>query len=202
MARLVHVKTNAAATRSGDWVGDLPELDGFRVKLKPLDSNAAMAAASQLYEQVLGRKGARKLNRMPPELVAYVHARTLIDVCVADWEGLAVPVDAAGKPALDGGAVDEKELPFSRELIEAILLEPAEGGKIVTDPAPGEAERKFKTPDGRQARESMRGFLNALVLAAGRVNEPDDEEEDEDGEKNASAPSSQDSGNGATTPGA
>lgn len=165
--RLLSLKTNERAAKDGDWVGDLPGFEGFRVRLRPLSCDAAIAYQDRLQTEVFGRRGARRLKSYPPEVLAYVQAKTLIDVCVSDWAGLDVPVDAAGAVAFDPREiVAERQIPYSKEALAAILLEAADGGEIVTDPPPGEEPRRFRTPDGLRPRAAMREFLGVLVAAA------------------------------------
>lgn len=165
--RILQRLGDGAAYRQGDWVEGLAGFDGFRVRLRPLDCDAALAFQDRLTAEVVGRKRMLRLAALPPEIVAYRNARALIDVCVSDWGGLMVPVDAAGAPTLDPDRVaSEKDLPYSRELLAFLLLEEAADGKIVTDPAPGEPARAFRTPDGMQARVALRDFRDALVAAS------------------------------------
>lgn len=165
--RLLSLKTNERAAKEGDWVGDLAGFEGFRVRVRPLSCDAAIAYQDRLQTEVFGRKGARRLKSYPPEVLAYVQAKTLIDVCVSDWSGLDVPVDAGGAVTFDPGKIAaERQIPYSQEALAAILLEAAEGGEIVTDPPPGEEPRRFRTPDGMKPRAAMRDFLGGLVAAA------------------------------------
>lgn len=169
--RLSKLKTNARAMLDGEWIDDLPGMENFRVRLKSLDAGAGQSYAETLTRALIGRRGSR--SGLPAEVAYYINAKTLIEVCVLDWSGLQVPVDAAGAVTFGDAVAAEEDRPYSKALLEEILLEPALDGEIVTDPPPGETPKKFKTPDGKQFRAEMRDFLSSLVLASNQLVDPD-----------------------------
>ncbi|MBY0421855.1 MAG: hypothetical protein K2Q06_06090 [Parvularculaceae bacterium] len=186
MAKLLAMRGNFRAAREGDWQRDIDGLPGFAVRLKSLSCDAALAYQDRLNRALFGAKRYAKVKGYPPEVMAYLQARTLVDVCLADWTGLDVPVDADGRLCFDPArVVGEKALPFSPELAAEILLEESEDGGIWTSPPPGEKPRFYPTPDFRRAREDMRDFIATLAQVSLATAAIDDE--DDDAKKTAGA---------------
>lgn len=188
--RLHKIKINERAALDGDWIDDLPGFEDYAVHIRSLDCPAALAYQRDLFKKVLGRQKSRKDRDIPPEILDYVNAKTLIDVCVSDWKNVSLPIDKDGAVTFDDDAVvSEREFPFAKETLETVLLEPAPDG-IVTQPAPGQDAKAFYTPDRKRARFSMREFIYINVIAAERVSAP----EDKAAEKNGSGAGSPGSG--------
>lgn len=172
----------AALSSDGVWIEDVPDMPGFSVRVRALSSPAAVALQDSLAMQIIAGRH-RRIKSTPVEVMDYLSARRLIDVCVTDWKGLEAPVDETGLPCFDPEKiVTETTVNYSAAALEAILLEPAPDGVIVTEPAPGAAAQRFTTPDGKQARGEMLIFLRALTAAASIAERPD-----EDAEKNGEA---------------
>ena len=173
--KLIDLAQSKEAALDGDWVGDLPAMGDFRVKIRSLACPAANAYRTALYKTLGQKLRTRKSRDVATEIHHYVDTRTLIDVCVLDWAGLEIPLDAGGRFTLDPAAIRRHEpAAFSRELLADILLEDAPSGRIVTQPAPNARAEEIRTPDGRQARFAMSDFLGVLLIAADRVSAPDD----------------------------
>lgn len=192
--KLMEIAADAASAIDGDWIDDLPGMGDFAVFTRSLECPAARAFRNELSRS-LGRKlRSRKSADIPPEVNDYLLAKTLIEVCVDDWKNLDLPVDVGGRLTFNRASiVGEKALAFSKDLLAAILLEPAPEGEIRTQATPGQKSQTFKTPDGNQVRFAMRDFLSILVIASDRAAAP--AEADDDGnvaaqEKNSSAPGS------------
>lgn len=180
--RLAKWKINETAANDGDWIRDLDGFEDFAIHTRSMDCMAAINYQRKLSKQLMGRARTRRDKDIPPEILDYINAKTLIDVCADNWENAILPVDENGAICFDDGKIDgERAFPFSAETLSIVLLEDADDG-IVTQPAPGGAAQVFYPKDKKKARYAMRDFLYQLVEAADRVSAPDDKAT----EKNAS----------------
>lgn len=179
--RLAKWKINETAANDGDWIGDLDGFEDFAIHTRSMDCNAARSYQRKLSKQIMGRARTRRDKDIPPEILDYINAKTLIDVCADNWRNAILPVDADGAICFDDDRIsDEKEFSFTAETLAIVLLEDAPDG-IVTQPEPGKSSQIFHTADKKKSRGSMRDFLYQLVEAADRVSAPDDKAAEKNG---------------------
>ncbi len=96
----------------GDWVGDIPEFPGLRLKTRGSENKDWRRLSMKLATQN-SRK--RRLNGgiIDPEELDKINAILLRDTALLDWEG---PTNTDGTP-----------LPFSKEKAYEYLSNPANG---------------------------------------------------------------------------
>lgn len=169
-------KQNVDAAFDGDWIGGLAGYGDFRVRIRSLDCPAARRYQRQLYRAILGDLGSRAAGGAPDEVMDYVTAKTLIEVCVIDWDNATATYDASGKLSLAGG--EPGPLPYSREALEAFLLESSDF--ITTRGVNGAPGKSFKSPDGRRFNYAFRPLMTALEDAARRAGYADEDEDPND----------------------
>lgn len=96
---LAKIKIDSAKGARGDWVGDIPGLEGLRLKVRGL--------ASETYREAIGRR-TRAVPRsarlrdgsIPVKLMDRLTGEALHEAALLDWDGLtendaAVPFDRA-----------------------------------------------------------------------------------------------------------
>lgn len=160
----------------GDWIGDLPGMANFRVRIRAMDCPAAIVYQNRLTRELGGKFRSRKGRDTPPEVTQYINAKTLANVCVIEWENLEIPFDAEGRVCFDPARIAKEEpRAFSPALLEELLLEDAPDGEIVTQPEPGASPQRIRTPDGKRPLYASRDFLSVLFIAADRVSAPAEE---------------------------
>lgn len=159
--KLTTLKINAAAANDGDWVDGIEGFGDFAVRISSLDARRTAAYQSDLFRKIIGKKASRKEKGIPPEVLDYVLAKTLVDCCVSDWRNWQD----------DQGA----DVAYSKTALEDLLL--------VDGPIKA-GEKEYSTPDGKHFNFEMVDVLNGLVWASEAVK---DNAEDEAAEKNGSA---------------
>lgn len=170
--KISNMKANLNAL-SGEWMK--PEgFDDFEVKIRSLDCPESQALQQKLFREVLGRSATRRDKTVPGEVLDYVYARVLSEICVIDWRNAE---DDAGAPQ-----------PFSAEALGAILLRDAPDGLVIKI---GKTTRTLTTPDKKAFNFEGRILQDELLRLAQLVNRRDDDDSDEkvtaDAEKNASS---------------
>lgn len=147
---------DAEAAINGDWIRGLTGYGNFGVKIASLDAPSALVFQRRLSKRILGRRRTRHDGDVPPEVLDYIIARSLIEI-VSDWENWE-----------DDGA----PYPYSRENLAAMLLEDAPNGKIEASDgkfydAPVEPEAHLSR---KRFRFEMRDLMyEVFVLAADKV---------------------------------
>lgn len=172
--KLTKALIDEKSARDGDWITDIPQFEDVAIFTRSLDCPAANNYSFDMIRKTLGRKQSRKAGSTPLDVLNYANSKTLIEICVSDWKNVELPVDADGKITFDPNAVvEEREVPFSKEALETLLLEDAPKDGIRVEGAPGDPVAHYKTPDGKQARFAMREVFNAFSWAANQVSFPE-----------------------------
>lgn len=182
------MKANAAALANGDWVSGLDGFGDFRVKIKPFDCPEADKYQQDLLKVILGRGATRRGKAIPPGVRDYVYAKSLIEVCVVDW---------------DNWHENGEKVPYSKTKLEEFLLMDAPSGVKV-------GKNMVMTPDGKAYNYEGKFLYEALLDKAQAVSAPDDDEDESgvdenesgelsDPEKNASSAGSGDDSASAPT---
>ncbi|WP_020178088.1 hypothetical protein [Methylopila sp. M107] len=96
----------------GAWVGDIPELEGVRFKVRGLGNTDYRRLQNKLI-QLIPRKNRR--NGLSVEDQTRVESRCLLDTILLDWDGIE---------ADDSTAKELKFLPYSRETAAGLLADP------------------------------------------------------------------------------
>ncbi len=110
--KLKNLKVNSARAETGDWVGDLPDMDDLRLKVRGF-SNAdfgaitAREAAKVTREQ---REGGRRDGAPLPEVRERIMVKAMVETILLDWDGLTD----------DGGA----PIPYTKETATTLLSDP------------------------------------------------------------------------------
>lgn len=107
--KISSIKTDTAKAEAGIWVGDIPDFEGVRLKVRP----ASNPDFRQLYSQLV-ETTPRHLKRggqvRDYDTKVAINARCLADTVLLDWDGFE---DEAGKPLL-----------YTAELAKSWLLDP------------------------------------------------------------------------------
>lgn len=171
--KLSSLKIDAKASLDGAWVREIDGFGPFGVFTRSISCPQAERYQTELYMQILGRRTSRKDKTIPPEVREYVQAKTLIEVCVLDWENAE---DEAGAP-----------LPFSKAALEALLLVDAPDGIASVDPKT-KKRRLYFPADKKAFNYELRPLYLGLVGAALDCDEaPDDGDDDDAGDGTGAA---------------
>lgn len=107
--KITSIKTDIAKAAAGIWVGDIPDFEGVRLKVRPSNNPDYRQLYSQLVETTprhLKRAGVVK----DYDTKVSISARCLADTVLLDWEGFEDDKD--------------KPVPYSPELAKQWLLDP------------------------------------------------------------------------------
>lgn len=90
----------------GDWVGDIPECGGLRIRTKGTGNKAYLKLQDKLI-QAVPRK--QRVNGLSPEDRQRIRNICLCNTCLLEWDGLT-----------DGGVV----VPYSKEKASELMTNP------------------------------------------------------------------------------
>ncbi|MBN9529677.1 MAG: hypothetical protein J0H82_25955 [Alphaproteobacteria bacterium] len=106
---LTDVELNTQAVEAGEWVDDLPDGDGIRIRARSLNCKLATIARDKKV-RALPSKVRKAPGGIPSETMERITAEILHEVCILDWDGL---FESAGGPAV----------PYSPETAAKLLLD-------------------------------------------------------------------------------
>lgn len=106
--RLNEVAVDVDRGENGAWVGDIPELQGLRLKVRSSQNNDWRKLQAKLQDAVPRKK--RIGGRMDPEEMDKILSSCLLSCCLLDWEGLEDD---------DGAAI-----PYDKKMAQKLLTEP------------------------------------------------------------------------------
>lgn len=107
--KLSDAKVDVVKLEEGDWVDNIPELEGLRLKVRGSGNKQWRRLMQQLVNAIPRKKRAAGL--IDPAEMDRVMAIVLRDACLDDWSGLE---DDDGKP-----------LPYSKDKAGELLGDPA-----------------------------------------------------------------------------
>src|SRR5690606_9864289 len=106
--RLNDLKIDAVKFEQGDWVGDIPDMGGLRLKVRGIGNSDYRRMQSRLFEAE--PRQYKVGGKLPPERQDNITAKCLLNTVLMDWEGL---LDENGAP-----------IPYSKELASDLLTKP------------------------------------------------------------------------------
>lgn len=106
--KLSEAKIDVQRQQQGAWVGNVPELEGLRLKVRGVGNADWRKLQMKLLETIPRKK--RRNGRIDPEENDRVTAILLRDAGLLDWEGVE---DDDGKP-----------IPYSRDKANELLTNP------------------------------------------------------------------------------
>lgn len=107
--KISSIKIDTAKVEAGIWIGDIPDFEGVRLKVRPSNNPDFRQLYGQLVETTpRNKKRGGVIKDFDTKLA--IGARCLADTVLMDWEGFE---DDAGQP-----------LPYSADMAKAWLLDP------------------------------------------------------------------------------
>ena len=111
--RLDELKVDVAKQEDGDWVDNVPELEGVRLKVRGLNNKAYEKLQRQLIAAVpRGQRMRGPGGTMDPEVQDKITSRCLLNTILLDWDGIT-----------EQNGVGEVPVPYSKEMAEKLLFE-------------------------------------------------------------------------------
>jgi hypothetical protein len=106
--KLSDIKVDPALIEQGDWVDDLPNLPGVRIKARGISNSDYRKLEAKLIRQI---PAALRAGGLPPAQSDRILGRCLLETVVLDVDGLTE---------------DDEKTPirYTRELGEKLLLDP------------------------------------------------------------------------------
>lgn len=105
--KLSALKIDAEKLEQGAWVGNIPELEGVRFKVRGLGNTDFKRLQNRLI-MAIPRKNRR--NGLSVEDQTRIESRCVVDTILLDWDGLEDD--------------DGRAMPFSKELAADLLADP------------------------------------------------------------------------------
>ena len=105
--KLSAIKIDPALTEQGDWVEDIPDLPGIRIKARGTNNSDYRALEAKLVREI---PRAERIEGVPPKEQDRIAGQLLLQTVVLDVEGLEDD--------------DGKTLAYTRELGATLLLDP------------------------------------------------------------------------------
>lgn len=105
--KLSSIKVDSVLIEQGDWVDDIPELPGVRIKARGTNNRDYRRLEAKLVREI---PRSVRTEGVSPEDQDRIAGRLLLETVVQDVQGLTDENDAP--------------LPWSRELAEKLLLDP------------------------------------------------------------------------------
>src|SRR5262245_51267024 len=84
--KLSEAKVNVAVQEEGDWVDNIPELPGVRIKTRGANNRAWRRMSTRLYDSIPRSK--RIGGRVEPETMDGIMTNLLVECGTLDWDGL------------------------------------------------------------------------------------------------------------------
>jgi hypothetical protein len=106
--KMKDVAVDSARAETGDWVDDIQDMEGLRLKVRGANNKDWRRLQMKLIAKVPRKR--RMSGNLDPEDADNITNQCLLDTCLLDWEGL------------DGD--DGQPLPFSRETAKKLLTDP------------------------------------------------------------------------------
>ena len=106
--KLDELKIDTDKLEKGDWVENIPELEGLRLKVRGVNNKAYRKMERQLLETLPRSK--RRYGRLNIEDQDRITTQCLLNSCLDDWDGLFN----------DNGTA----IPYTREMAQQLLTEP------------------------------------------------------------------------------
>lgn len=106
--KLSDIRIDVSRQEEGDWVENIPEFEGLRLKVKGLNNKSYRKLERQLMGQIPRAK--RIGGTLDSEEQDKILATCLWQCCLMDWEGVT--------------GDDEQPLPYSKEMARKLLFDP------------------------------------------------------------------------------
>lgn len=106
--KLSEAKIDVVVQEQGDWVDNIPELPGVRIKTRGAGNKSWRRRQQQLFDTIPRHK--KVGGRIDPEELDRVATALVLDCGIIDWEGLE---DDEGKP-----------IPFTKEMASKLFNDP------------------------------------------------------------------------------
>lgn len=106
--KLTDLAVDTDRAENGAWVGDIPEVQGLRLKVRSSSNADWRRLLAKLTEAVPRKK--RLGGRIDPEEQDKIISSCLMNTCLLDWEGLQND--------------DGTDIPYSKEMAKKLLTEP------------------------------------------------------------------------------
>lgn len=106
--KLTELAVDADRAENGAWIGDIPEMEGLRLKVRGNMNADWRRLQARLLDTVPRKK--RLGGRVDPDEMDRIIGSCLLNACLLDWEGLE---DEDGKP-----------IPYSKQFAQKLLTEP------------------------------------------------------------------------------
>jgi len=123
--KLSEIRVDAARLEEGDWVGDLPEMGGLRLKVRGINNEKYRKAQQRMIEALPRSK--KPGGRIDPKAQDEITSKCLLETVLIDWDGLE---GDDGKPLAYDRAMAERLLtePDYRRFREAVIMAAAQVG--------------------------------------------------------------------------
>lgn len=116
--KLSAMQVDTSAIESGEWVGDIPEFDDLRVRVRGIENEAARHLRATLINAV--PRARRRSGNLSVEDTDRITSALLLETVLIDWDGIE---DETGKaiPYDKGLARDLLTKPENRKFRDAVL---------------------------------------------------------------------------------
>ena len=81
------IKRNTASIEAGEWVGDIPNMDDVRLRVRGLSSPTVVAVRSR-KERKVSRAGRERDGTLKPDVGLTVLGEVLFESVLLDWDGI------------------------------------------------------------------------------------------------------------------
>jgi hypothetical protein len=106
--KMKDVAVDAGRAETGAWVGEIPDMEGLRLKVRGSGNKDWRRLQMKLIQTVPRKR--RMSGNLDPDDSDRITTLCLLNTSLLDWSGLEDD--------------DGKEIPFSREMAEKLLTEP------------------------------------------------------------------------------
>lgn len=114
--KLKQATVDAEKVENGDWVGDIPDMDDLRLKVRGIN-NKRYRSMQQTLIGAFPRQD-RVKGRIPPAAMDKINGTCLAATTLLDWDNL----DADDSPG--AGEPDRRLIPYSQEQAKVFLTDP------------------------------------------------------------------------------
>ncbi len=106
--KLSDIRVDASLAEIGDWVDNIPDLGGVRLKVRGLNNKDYRKMSSKLFQNI--PRAQKAGGQLDPEIADAITSRCLLNTVLMDWDGI---VDD-----------DDNKIPYSKDLAEKLLFDP------------------------------------------------------------------------------
>lgn len=107
--KISDVRVDPSKIEAGAWIGDVPEFETVRFKVRGLGCSEQQKLQRRLFEGI--PRSRRPKGRISDDDQERILNRCLVEVILLDWDGLQND--------------DDSPLPYSREMAEKFITDPA-----------------------------------------------------------------------------